>query len=73
MDLIAVSLTIHHSQRAWEGGITLDQQDCQPLEEVPDGLVLVLPRGPGLSSGQLLKLEDSLRMNLSSILETCEI
>jgi hypothetical protein len=44
MDLIAVlQFTIHSGQGmggdsvSKEGGITLDQQDCQPLEEVPDG------------------------------------
>ena len=45
-----------------EGSIPLDQEDCQPLEEVPDGLVLILSRGPSLSPGQLLDLKDCLGM-----------
>ena len=48
--------------------IPLDQEDCQPLEEVPDGLVLIFPCGPGLGPCQLLDLEDSLRVPASQCL-----
>ena len=57
------TFTVLHSQKARypvykEGSILLDQEDCQPLEEVPDGLLLILSRGPG----QLLDLKDCLRV-----------
>ena len=36
--------------------IPLDQQDTQPLEQVSDGLLLLLSCAPGLSPGYLLEL-----------------
>ena len=39
-----------------EGRIPLDQQDPQPLEQVPDGFLLLLASAPGLSSGKFSQL-----------------
>ena len=39
-----------------EGCIPLDQHHPQPLEQVSDGVILLLARSPGLSPGQLLQL-----------------
>ena len=54
-----------------ERGIPLDQQYPQPLEQVPDALVLLLASAPCLGLGQLPQLVHCLSLFSCSCLGAC--